>query len=122
MDIEHENMQDDDVNALKEKITELEREQDLLESEIAGLQRLLWSNFEELIDKAYLLRKAELELGKQRYKKIYDCYMKNEKTAVLKKHKRKAISGLYILNFSEVYKLLSKEIPDTEMKNSFMCP
>jgi hypothetical protein len=46
---ESENTKGDDVNSLKERIKGLERENDLLESEISAIQRLLWSNFTELL-------------------------------------------------------------------------
>jgi DNA gyrase/topoisomerase IV subunit A len=111
----NENKAEDDINALNDKITELQGEQDLLESEIACLQRLIWSNFEELIDNAYLLRKAKSELGEERYQKLYEDYMRNERPALLEGHKQKAIKPIYILDFSEVRTLLSEEIPDTKM-------
>jgi len=117
MDVENEKI-DDDVLNLTEKIRNLVRENKLLESEISALQRLIWSNFEELIDNAYLLRKAKLELGQKRYQQLYDHYFKHERKSILKKHKLKALKGLYILDFEEVHELLSKEIPDMIDQNS----
>ena len=105
----------DDVLNLTAKVWNLERENELLESEISALQRLIWSNFEELIDNAYLLRKAKLELGQERYQQLFDHYFKHERTTILEKHKEKVLKGLYILDFAEVHKLLSKEIPDSKM-------
>jgi hypothetical protein len=105
-------------DSLIERIEDLEHENDLLNSEIAAFQRLIWSNFEELIDNASLLRKAKSELGEERFKKIYADYIKNEKSAIFEEHKQKAIKELFILDFTEVYELLSGKIPDTKMQNS----
>ena len=112
---EHEKTISDDVLNLTAKILNLERENELLESEISALQRLIWSNFEELIDNAYLLRIAKAELGQERYQQLYDHNVRNDRTAILENHKEKAFKGLYIFDFAEVHELLSKEIPDTKM-------
>ena len=105
---------DDNVDCRKSKIEELERENDVLLSVLAAFQRLMWANFEDLIDSSYLLRKAESELGEERYQSLYAHYMNNIKTEVLKNHKRKAREGIYIFDFAEIDELISKEIPATK--------
>ena len=100
---------DDEIINMTAKLWKLERENELLESEIAAIQRLLWSNFEELIDNSSLLRKAKLELGEERYKQMYDEYIEQERSEILEKHKQKAIKGLCILDFTEVYKFLPEK-------------
>ena len=104
---EKEKIMDDDVLKMTAKVWNLEHENELLESEISALQRLMWSNFEELIDNANLLRKAKLELGEERYEQLHKDYFQNERKAILEKHKQKAIKGLYILDFAEIHELLS---------------
>ena len=48
----NDNANSDDDTSFKEHIGELESENDLLKAEIATLQRLIWRNFEDLIDNA----------------------------------------------------------------------
>ena len=115
MNLEHEKINDDEIINMTAKIWKLERENELLESEIAAIQRLLWSNFEELIDNASLLRKVKLEVGEERYKQLYDEYIEHERTAILEEHKQKAIKGLCILDFTEVYKFLPEKKSHNEM-------
>ena len=106
----NEKTHDDEIINMTAKIWKLERENELLESEIAAIQRLLWSNFEELIDNASLLRKAKLELGEERYKLMYDLYFNHERTEIFEMHKQKALKGLCILDFEEVYKFFPDKI------------
>ena len=102
MNKEHENMQDDDVNALKEKITELEGLVEFTNYENIGYQRRIYLNFELLIDCSEILKKVKKELGAKRFKEIHDDYMKNEKAQVMARQAEIAKTGVYGKMFKEI--------------------
>ena len=97
-----ENTYDDDVNALKEKITQLEGLIEFTNYENIGYQRRLYLNFETLIDCSEILKKAKKELGGKRFKEIHDDYMLNEKAQVMARQTEIAKTGVYGKMFKEI--------------------
>jgi sulfur relay (sulfurtransferase) DsrC/TusE family protein len=105
MDIKNEIKAEDDVNALKDKITELEGLVEFTNFENIGFQRRLYLNFETLIDCSELLKKMKKELGEKRFKKIHDFYLKNEKAQVMARQAGIAQTGVYGRMFKELEKI-----------------
>ena len=97
-----ENTNDDDVSALKEKITELEGLVEFTNFENIGYQRRIYLTFEMLIDCGQILKKVKKELGKKRFKEIHDDYIKNEKALVMARQSEIAKTGVYGKMFKEI--------------------
>ena len=108
MKLKHENTESDDINALKEKIAELESLVEFTNYENIGFQRRLYLNFEMLVDCGQILKKAKKELGAKRFKEIHDSYMQNEKAQIMAKQSEIAKKGVFGKMFKEMEQTFSK--------------
>ncbi|MFC1577612.1 hypothetical protein ACFL36_01240 [Thermodesulfobacteriota bacterium] len=91
-----------EIDALKEKITELEGLVEFTNYENIGFQRRLYLNFETLIDCSELLKKMKKEIGKRRFNEIHDDYIKNQKSKIMARQAEIAKTGVYGKMFREM--------------------